>query len=354
MAERFARRPAKWGWWPRPEEQSFITFNSVVPLADNFCMHQPSPESVSSAPSRPRLAELPLVTALACGTALLVTIGIATESTQPLGIRLAEWGYLPAERIWDGALWALISSAFVHVAPWHLLFNVYWLWRLGGPVERTLGSSHFLAFLILLAFFSSASQLALSDDTGIGSSGVVYGLFGLMWRSKHKVHRFAATLGTETPGFFFIWLFACLIATRAGFVNIGNAAHFGGLFFGILVAEWRIRDSHRRLAALATVIVVLASGTAALINPWSRPWLEHAAMRLHRDGQYLRATLTYERSLSFGADSTWAFHNLALTYYALGDTTAYRHALRSLRLLTPVQADSLERRLSSTLSPHGI
>ena len=206
-------------------------------LADNLCMHQPSPESVSAAPPQPRLAELPLVTAIACGAALLITVGIAAQSTQPSGAQLAEWGYLPAERIWNGALWALVSSAYVHVALWHLLFNVYWLWRLGGPVERTLGSFNFFAFIIVLA-----------------------------------------------------------------------------------------------------------------LNPWSRPWLEHAAMRLHRDGQYLRANLAYERSLSYGADSAWAFHNLALTYYALGDTLGYQQAVRSLRVLAPGQADSLELRLGSTSS----
>jgi rhomboid protease GluP len=313
-------------------------------------MHQPSPDIVGGVPPRSRLSELPFVTALACGAALLITIGITAQSTQPSGMQLAEWGYLPAERIWDGALWALVSSAFVHVAPWHLLFNVYWLWRLGGPVERTLGSFNFFAFIIVVAFFSSASQLALSNETGIGASGIVYGLFGLMWRSRHQVHRFSTILGTDTPGLFFIWLFACLIATRSGFVNIGNAAHFGGLLFGILVAEWRFREIHRRPAIFATLFLVLASGIAALINPWSRPWLEHAAMRLHRDGQYLRANLTYERSLSYGADSAWAFHNLALTYYALGDTTGYQQAVRSLRILAPGQADSLELRLGSTSS----
>ncbi len=331
----------------------FPGFNLGVPLADNPCMSHPGPEGLSAATPRFRLAQLPLVTALACSAAIVITIGIVSESIQPSATQLAKWGHLPPEKIWEGSLWALISSAFVHVAPWHLLFNVYWLWQLGGPVERTLGAAKFVAFILLAACVSSASQLILSDGTGIGASGIVYALFGLIWRGRQG-HRFAGILGTETPAFFFTWLFACLIATRAGFANIANAAHFGGLVFGMLVAEWQIRGDHRRLAAVATLIVCLVSIGGALKNPWSRRWLEHAAMRMHRNGEYLSATVTYERSLSFGADSVWAFHNLALTRYALGDTAGYRQALRTLRVQAPTQADSLERWLNGvSLSPRG-
>jgi hypothetical protein len=59
------------------------------------------------------------------------------------------------------------------------------------------------------------------------------------------------------------------------------------------------------------------------------------------------ASLAYERSLSFGADSAWVFHNLALTYSALGDSTRAAYALSRLREKAPVEADSLEHRLQS-------
>jgi hypothetical protein len=55
----------------------------------------------------------------------------------------------------------------------------------------------------------------------------------------------------------------------------------------------------------------------------------------------------YERSLSFGSDSAWAFHNLALAYYSMGDSTRCAEALRKLRGKAPAEADSLEHRLLS-------
>jgi GlpG protein len=301
-----------------------------------------------AAPSSPRqpagsVRSAPL-TLLACSITVVVFVGILAESADPSWAQMAKWGYLPAERIWDGALWALVSSAFVHVALWHLVFNVYWLWRFGGAVERTLGSVKFLVFVVAVAFLSSAFQLAVSGDTGIGASGVVYGLFGLMWRSKEKVPHFAEVLGPDTSRLFFVWLIACLVATQAGFVSIGNAAHFSGLLFGVLAAEWQSRGPYRQLAAGSTAFLCVLSLLAAHSNPWSVRWLEHQAMKMHRAGQYQRAALAYERSLSFGSDSAWAFHNLALTYFELDDTTRYAAALKSLRVVAPTDADLLELR----------
>ena len=305
------------------------------PTLDGLVAAEPPSKSEGSAP----------LTLLACAIAIAVTIGITAESADPSWAQMAKWGHLPAERIWDGALWALVTSAFVHVALWHLVFNVYWLWRFGGAVERELGSVRFLVFVVAVAFVGSAFQLAASGGTGIGASGIVYGLFGFMWRSKEKVPRFADILGPDTAWFFFVWLIACVVATQAGFANIANTAHFAGLVFGVLVAEWRFRGLHRRMAGAGMALLCVLSVLTTRSNPWSARWLQHHAMKMHRAGQYQVAALTYERSLSFGADSVWAFHNLALTYFEMRDTTRYAAALRNLRVASPAEADSLELRL---------
>jgi membrane associated rhomboid family serine protease len=308
-------------------------------------MSLPNAESVTAAePQSTSEGRAPL-TLFACAAAIVVSLGAMAESTRPTWTQVAKWGYLPAERIWDGAIWGLVSSAFVHLALWHLVFNVYWLWRFGAAVERELGSVKFLGFVVAAALVSSGFQLGASGATGFGASGIVYGLFGLMWRGKERVPRFAAVLSAETDSLFFIWLIACLVATKAGFVQIGNTAHVTGLLLGVLVAEWRFREIHRRLAATGTGAFCLGSLIAAYVNPWSGRWLEYQAMKLHRNQQYEIAALAYERSLSFGSDTAWVFHNLALTYSALGDSTRTADALKRLRAKARAEADSLELRL---------
>jgi membrane associated rhomboid family serine protease len=292
-----------------------------------------APVAQAGPPSRPA----PLAYA-ACAAAVLLWLAIAGESS-----RLASWGYLPAERIWDGAPWALVTSALVHLALWHLVFNVYWLWILGGAVERIFGSAKWLTFVLGAAFVSSASQLAVSGDTGIGASGVVYALFGLMWRSKDEVPHFSEVLGKNTAPVFLVWLVACLVATMAGTVQVGNAAHITGLLFGVLVAEWRIHRSHRNSAAVATVLLTLVSLCAALGNPWSSRRLAHFGIQAYRYQDYEHAVWAFQRSLALGADSAWAFHSLALTYFAMGDTAHSTETLHKLRDLAPGEADSLKR-----------
>jgi rhomboid protease GluP len=308
-------------------------------------MSQPHPDSITGASPVAEAEGRAPITLLACAVAVVITFGIMAGPSAPDSEQMARWGYLPAERIWDGAFWALVTSAFVHLALWHLVFNVAWLWRLGGAVERALGSVKFVAFVLGAAFVGSACQLAVSGTTGIGASGIVYALFGLMWRGRHKIPRFDEILGADTASLIFFWLVACFIATRAGFVNIANGAHIAGLVFGILVAEWRFRGSRRRLAAGAIGTLLVLSCLAARANPWSERWLGYTAMKLHREHQYELAALAYERGLAFGADSAWVYHNLALTYFSLGDSTRGRDALVRLRAKAPAEADSLEQRL---------
>ena len=329
---------------PHPRE-TLIRLNFLLSLTDTSCMPEIEQAILSAPQPHAGSVRAAPLTLLACAIASVVTVGIMAESTQPTWAQMAKWGYLPADRIWDGALWALISSAFVHVSFWHLVLNVCWLWHLGGAVERTIGSFRLLVFIIVAAFVTSALQLAVSGSTGMGASGIVYALLGLMWRSRHRVPYFAEILGEQTAPLFFVWFIACLVSTYAGFANIGNTAHFSGLLFGVLIAECHVRASHRRLAAVAAALLCVLSLLAARSNPWSVRWLEHRAMEMHRAGQYEIAALTYERSLSFGADSAWAFHNLALTYFEMRDTTRYAAALRSLRVAAPAEADSLELRL---------
>ena len=67
---------------------------------------------------------MPLLTAGACAICVALFIAITADGAGESWERLARWGYLPAPRIWDGAYWALLTSNFVHIALWHLAFNV--------------------------------------------------------------------------------------------------------------------------------------------------------------------------------------------------------------------------------------
>ena len=72
-----------------------------------------------------------------------IFLGLAAQDDYESWETVSKFGYLPADSIWNGGYWALITSACVHFALWHVAFNVYWLWVLGSRLERAIGSLPF-------------------------------------------------------------------------------------------------------------------------------------------------------------------------------------------------------------------
>ncbi|HET6372027.1 MAG TPA: rhomboid family intramembrane serine protease, partial [Candidatus Polarisedimenticolia bacterium] len=129
----------------------------------------------------PKVIVGPILTWAVCGICALVFAASSTLGDLNTWDAVSALGYLPAARIWGGEYWALWTSVFVHFELWHIAFNLYWLWTLGRSLELTAGRASWAALFILSAGISSVAQMAVSGDTGVGASGVVYAFFGFMW-----------------------------------------------------------------------------------------------------------------------------------------------------------------------------
>ncbi|MFN7970775.1 MAG: rhomboid family intramembrane serine protease [Acidobacteriota bacterium] len=146
-------------------------------------------------------------------------------------------------RMFSSPIAGLVFSAFVHIDVVHFLMNTMVLYQVGPILERWLGKTTLYAgFYLLAALVSSAAQLLFSGP-GIGASGVLYAMVGYLWiKQRRHPDRFAYILA---PGAFrplFVWLVLGFVLSYTGMMRIGNAAHVGGLLFGILVANpWGAR-----------------------------------------------------------------------------------------------------------------
>jgi GlpG protein len=168
----------------------------------------------------------------ATGLCGLIFLRLFTVDEAGLDAAARSCGWRSAEEIWAGDWWALITTAFVHIHFLHFFFNMYWLLYLGKPLERAVGATRWWTFVVLSAFVSSASQLAVSDGSGIGFSGVIYAFFGFMWVAKRRWPEFEKFVDKQTARLLFGWLVACFFFTHFGIMNIGNAAHLSGMLFG--------------------------------------------------------------------------------------------------------------------------
>ncbi len=77
--------------------------------------------------------------------------------------------------------WRLLSSCFVHVGFWHLIFNMLALWQVGRIVEKLLGNWFYLALYLGCGLVGSLTSLYFQPQTvSAGASGAIFGIYGAL------------------------------------------------------------------------------------------------------------------------------------------------------------------------------
>jgi membrane associated rhomboid family serine protease len=79
----------------------------------------------------------------------------------------------------EGDWWRLITAAFLHYGPFHLIMNMLALYWFGTLLERRIGSGKYLLLYIVSGLAGSAGAL-LMDPTvpTVGASGAIFGILG--------------------------------------------------------------------------------------------------------------------------------------------------------------------------------
>ena len=129
-------------------------------------------------------------------------------------------------RIWTGAVWALVTAAFVHFDFWHILFNMWWTKDFGRILEPSMGRKAYLVFILAASVVSSGVQLLFTDQTGIGFSGVVYAMFGFGLVARKVYPHYQVIFDKRTVQWLLIWLGACIVLTYFDVMNIANEAQY--------------------------------------------------------------------------------------------------------------------------------
>lgn len=151
---------------------------------------------------------------------------------------------LSAEGLLGGAWWQLISYAFLHGSPLHLLANIVGLWFTGPLLEELLGTVCYMGLFLGGAVAGGLLQTIVSHHgVLIGASGAVcallVGFATLLPRLEITALIFfiipvrmkASTLGwLVIVGSFFFWL----VGIEKG---IGHFAHLGGGLAGFVICR---------------------------------------------------------------------------------------------------------------------
>lgn len=133
--------------------------------------------------------------------------------------------------IQSGQLWRLVTPIFLHFGILHLVFNMLWLYQLGGAIETRQSKLFFGLLVLVLAISSNLAQYWFAGSNFGGMSGVVYGLLGYFWQQGVWNPRFGMRLEQPVVIMMAVWFVLCWLGV---FGPIANMAHTGGLVLGVL------------------------------------------------------------------------------------------------------------------------
>lgn len=220
---------------------------------------------------------------------------------------LARWGGNFWLRTRNGEWWRLVSSVFVHPGTLPLLINLAGLVPIGLILERLVGRVIVVVVFLAAGILASLVNLATYPmATGVGASGAIFGLYGLLIATAIWTVRHPSTL-TIPP------IAVKAIAPAAGlfviynFVNdsLGSAAELTGLLTGLVCGTflakgvWDRKPAARPAAyAMAATMVMAVLGALPLRGITDvKPELERTVAAEDRTaGTYQQAAEKFRRN----------------------------------------------------------
>ncbi|MDX6407108.1 MAG: hypothetical protein QOE13_179 [Gaiellaceae bacterium] len=126
----------------------------------------------------------------------------------------------------EGDWWRLLTAAFLHGGPFHLLLNMLGLYWFGSLLERRIGAGRYLLLYVVSGLAGSAGALVVSPNSAtVGASGAIFGILGagLVMEQQRDYVFGGSALGV---------IVANLVLTFAWSGNISVGGHIGGLIGG--------------------------------------------------------------------------------------------------------------------------
>ena len=223
---------------------------------------------------------------------------------------LTFFGAPTAIEIFEGRYWGIITNSFVHFQLGHLVLNIFATLFIASYVERRIGFFKLFIFGLVASLVSSAFQLSLSNDAGIGLSGVNYALFGFIFGKTFIDQRFKII--TRNIALIVMVLFIPFFEfmNQHAKLNIATIALSSGLFFGIFFAGL---FSKLRLVSIILLSLMLSFSVISLFYaPWSSEWNCSKGIKLHEKLKLKEAKSYYLKAIQINSNARCAKDNLLL------------------------------------------
>jgi membrane associated rhomboid family serine protease len=168
----------------------------------------------------------------------------------------------------QGDWWRLLTAAFLHYGPIHLIFNMIGLYWFGSLLEQRIGSGRYLLLYLVSGLAGSAGALLWTNGfltPTVGASGAIFGILGagLVLEQQRDYVFGGSALGVIVINFVLTFSIS----------NISKGGHIGGLLGGILCALGLTRfgrghAAYGRTGVLGTATIVLVGVASIAIAYW--------------------------------------------------------------------------------------
>jgi membrane associated rhomboid family serine protease len=159
----------------------------------------------------------------------------------------------PATTLYRFRLWQLVTYAFLHGSPMHLLLNMLGLWFFGTRLEEYWRTERFVKFVIFTAAGSVLLHLLIATALYmhntplsqmyffiIGISGVCYAImFAFAWYWPDTPIYIYAIFPVKARVLVIIMAVLILLGSVQGGSQIAHFTHLGGFLFGYLFVKFQ-------------------------------------------------------------------------------------------------------------------
>jgi len=175
-------------------------------------------------------------------TLIFITVSVVISLASSFGQNRQLWSPLfiseyiggGMREVLHGQIWRLFTPIFMHFGPFHLLFNMLWLFDLGGMLERVQGALRLGILVVIIAVVSNVAQYFWAGPDFGGMSGVTYGLLGYVWIQG----RLRPRSGLALHSYLVVMMLAWFVVCWAGVIgNVANMAQTLGLACGLALGR---------------------------------------------------------------------------------------------------------------------
>lgn len=177
-------------------------------------------------------------------------------------------GVLFGPLVEQGDWWRLLTAAFLHYGPVHLILNMVGLYWFGSLLEERIGAARYLMLYLVSGLAGSAGALLWSGGfltPTVGASGAIFGILGagfVLERQRDYVFGGSA-LGVIIINFVLTFSIS----------SISKGGHIGGLVGGMICALGLTRfgrghAAYGRPGLLGVVTIVLVGVASIAVAYW--------------------------------------------------------------------------------------